>query len=71
MELNIPHPILCHQKKESKATVKLIRAKISTIHGRYLPIFVKRVSKDIIASSFAVLGIALVEGEDGSFSDMQ
>jgi hypothetical protein len=74
IELNIPHPILGHHVKLSTARVKLTPAKPRTIQGRYFPIFIKRVSMYIIASSFAVLGIAIEEddeGEEESFSDMQ
>jgi hypothetical protein len=61
--------MLFHIVKQSTARIIFPVAKTSTIHGRYLPIFIKTVSIIITPSIFFVLGIALED--DGSFSGMQ
>jgi hypothetical protein len=58
-----------HIVMQSTARIIFPVAKTSTIHGRYLPIFIKTVSIIITPSIFFVLGIALED--DGSFSGMQ
>src|SRR5215213_2043811 len=68
-KLIIPPSMLFHIVKQSTARIIFPVAKTSTIHGRYLPIFIKTVSIIITPSIFFVLGIALED--DGSFSGMQ
>src|SRR5688572_21469061 len=65
---NIPPVMLFHQVKHNTARIIFPAAKASTIHGRYFPIFIKRVSRSMTPSSFAVLGSALED--DASFSGM-
>jgi hypothetical protein len=64
----IPPAKLFHHVKQNTARIILNAAKASTIHGRYLPIFIKKVRITITPSSFAVLGIALSDDDDESFS---
>src|SRR5215218_2233028 len=65
----IPPAKLFHHVKQNTARIILNAAKASTIHGRYLPIFIKKVRITITPSSFAVLGIALSDDDDDeSFS---
>jgi hypothetical protein len=71
IRFTIPPAMLFHHVKQKTAKVIFTAAKASTIHGRYFPIFIKKLSKIMTPSSFDVLGIEL-EDEDGeSFSDIQ
>ena len=56
---------------QKTAKVIFTAAKASTIHGRYFPIFIKKLSKIMTPSSFDVLGIELEDEDDESFSDIQ
>src|SRR5687768_14813673 len=66
IRFNIPPVMLFHQVKHNTARIIFPTAKASTIHGRYLPILIKTVSRSMTLSSFAVLGTALED--DASFS---
>jgi hypothetical protein len=56
MRFTIPPVMLFHKVKESTVMVILTAANASTIHGRYLPIFIKNVRILITPSICAVLG---------------
>jgi hypothetical protein len=56
MRFTIPPVMLFHNVKESTEMVILTPANASTIHGRYLPIFIKKVRIVITPSICAVLG---------------
>lgn len=56
MRFTIPPVMLFHNVKESTEMIIFTVANASTIHGRYLPIFIKNVRIVITPSICAVLG---------------